>query len=287
MSQRLHVTYHYHSGFSLVMGDVLLIFDYWLGEQQELPEQCRMTPEIIASYKEVYVFISHEHPDHLDPEVFTWQDAGNVTYIVSSSMPVDVPGRRLAPYETLRFPPHVSVTAYDSTDLGVSFLVDVDGVRIFHAGDLNFWHWREESTAREIEEADRAFRAAMVPLAKEPVDVAFFPADPRQGMLFDAGANYYQMTVKPRLLIPMHFFDRGDLVREYARRSRSRETEIIALVNPGEYLDLDFEDDGVMSIRIPSDVSAPYDGRADVDLDSYHGGDPFNDTDLPVDLGGA
>lgn len=286
MSQRLNVTYYYHSGFSVAKDGVLLIFDYWLGEKEELPERYRVTPELLAQYQEVYVFISHEHPDHLDPVVFTWQSLPQVRYIVSSSMPEDVPGQRMSPYETLAFPPHMTVKAYDSTDLGVSFMVDLDGVKIFHAGDLNFWHWREESTAREIEESERAFRAAMEPLYREPVDVAFFPADPRQGMLFDAGANYYMMSVKPRLLLPMHFFDRGDLVMDFARRSRSRETEIVALVAPGDYLTVDMEDDGLMSICIPSTNRSERKRVSEVDLQGYQGGDPFNETDLPVDMTG-
>ena len=37
-----------------------------------------------------------------------------------------------------------SMFALKSTDEGVAFLVEVNGVVIYHAGDLNWWHWDEE-----------------------------------------------------------------------------------------------------------------------------------------------
>ena len=285
MGRSLTVTYYHHSGFSIAWEKVLLVFDYWLGEQGDVPEDKRITPEFLAGFQEIYVFISHEHPDHLDPVVFEWRNSNpGIVYIVSNDMPVGTRGKRMAPGDVMTLSDNVTVKAFNSTDLGVSFLVDVAGVKLFHAGDLNFWHWREESTAREIEEADASFRAAVEPIAKEMVDVAFFPADPRLGLLFDAGANYFLLAVKPRLLIPMHFWGRGDIAVEFARRSRCRQTEIIAMTQSGEQIGLDFTDDGYLTVHLPS---AEYTSPADtqVDLGGYEGRDPFNDTDLPVDIG--
>ena len=44
----------------------------------------------------------------------------------------------------------VYVKAYGSTDIGISFLVKVDGLTIFHAGDLNWWHWKEDSLEEQL-----------------------------------------------------------------------------------------------------------------------------------------
>ena len=150
MEQKLLITHYYHSGFSVADENTLLVFDYWRGEREELPPARQLTAEKLRKYSSVFVFISHEHIDHLDPVVFTWNEAGNVSYIVSSDMPVGTRGKRMAPGDKLKLSDTVAVTAFDSTDLGVSFLVDFDGIRIFHAGDLNFWHWREESSMQEI-----------------------------------------------------------------------------------------------------------------------------------------
>ena len=287
MGQSLTVTYYHHSGFSVSWEKVLLVFDYWLGDGLgEVPEEKRITPDFLAGFEEIYVFVSHEHGDHLDPVIYEWRNSvPGIMYIVSSDMPVGTRGKRMAPGDVMTLSKSVTVKAFSSTDLGVSYLVDVGGIKVFHAGDLNFWHWRETSTAREIEEADQAFRAAVEPIAKELVDVAFFPADPRLGLLFDAGANYFLMAVKPRLLIPMHFWGRGDIAVEFARRSRCRQTEIIAMTQSGEKIELDFSEDGFLTVHLPSGLDRASAMDTQVDLGGYEGRDPFNDTDLPVDIG--
>ena len=295
MDRKLTVTYYHHSGFSVAMDDVLLVFDYWTGEHGELPEDKRITVDFLKQFRQVYVFISHEHPDHLDPVVFTWRNEAPVTYIVSADMPVGTRGKRMAPGDNLTLSPEVSIKAFDSTDLGVSFLVDIQGVHVFHAGDLNFWHWREESTVKEIEEADDAFRQAVEPIAREKIDLAFFPVDARQGLMYDAGANYFIMCVKPRLLIPMHFWGRAEIAMEFARRSRCRQTEVMALTRYGEQISLDFTDDGYIDVSLLTPPEVVVSSRtAPIELPvvelpeprtpAYDPEDPFSDTDLPVDI---
>ena len=138
VEQNLLITHYYHSGFSVAGEHTLLVFDYWRGERGELTPELQLTPEKLRAYDKVFVFISHEHIDHLDPVVFTWKDVPGIQYIVSSDMPVGTRGRRMAPGDVIRFSDDVEVSAFDSTDLGVSFLVDFLGLRFFHAGDLNF-----------------------------------------------------------------------------------------------------------------------------------------------------
>ena len=290
MANQATVTYLFHSGFLVSVEDTLLVFDYWQGEDGMFPEKARLVPEDFEAYKRVFVFVTHSHPDHYDPVIYTWDKKKyHITYIIADELPQAAAGRRMkngdrASYESME------IKAFDSTDLGVSFLVELDGIRIFHAGDLNFWHWREESTVQEIEEAEQAFRQAVEPIAREPViDVAFFPVDPRQGRLYDAGANYFIMAVKPRLLIPMHFWGKAEIATEFARRSRSRQTEIMPMVRPKERLLLDFAEDGFMTITVPP-VDLPFGGElpgqqsTEVSLDQYEGSDPFSDSDMPVDL---
>ena len=228
----------------------------------------------------------------MDPEVFEWRKIVPVTYVVSMDMPIGTRGRRMAPGDELTLSQRVKVKAFGSTDLGVSFLVDVCGIRLFHAGDLNFWHWREESTVKEIEEAEEAFRRAVDPIMKEEIDVALFPVDPRQGRLFDAGANYFIMSVKPRLLIPMHFWGRAEIAVEFARRSRCRQTEVLAMTRPGEQIRVEVDDQGYMTVHLlsipePAPAMRPQEEtprQTGVALDSYDGSDPFAETDLPVKM---
>ena len=253
VDQNLLITHFYHSGFSVADEHTMLVFDYWRGERGELTPDKQLTPEKLKKYDKVFVFISHEHIDHLDPVVFSWNEAGNVSYIVSSDMPVGTRGKRMAPGDTLKLSDEVSVSAFDSTDLGVSFLVDFCGIRIFHAGDLNFWHWRDESSLQEIEEADAEFRRAVQPVSKEKIDVAFFPVDPRQGTMYEAGANYFILAVKPRILIPMHYFHRADAAVDYARMASCRTTEVIALPGFGDKLRIRMDEEGYLNVSFPSE----------------------------------
>ena len=285
MGSILDITYYMHSGFSCAIGDTLLIFDYWLGEHGELRENKRIQIEEIRKYKQVYILITHSHPDHFDPIVYQWENEPNVQYILSYEIPVEYKGIRMEAGKTVTLQENIQVTAFESTDLGLAYLVDINDIHLFHAGDLNFWHWREESTAQEIEEAEVAFKEACKPIIGKPIDVAFFPVDPRQGRLFDAGANYFAMTVKPRLMIPMHFWNRNELIVEYARRSRSRETEIIVMTYQGEKMRIEFSQDGFMTINVLSHQYNEF-GAEEIPIEQMTNeeGNPFSDSDLPVKI---
>ena len=292
LSTRFTVVHYYHSGFSVSSGDTLLVFDYWRGEEMELTKERQLSEEQIRSFANVVVFISHEHIDHLDPIVFTWKDLTNVIYIVSSDMPVGTRGKRMAPGDTFSPVPGVDVTAFDSTDLGVSFLVDFNTLRIFHAGDLNFWHWREESSMQDIEEADAEFRRVVSTISGEDIDIAFFPVDPRQGAMYEAGANYFIMSVKPRILVPMHYFHRADIAQEYARTASSRDTEVLAMPLYGDTIRIEIDDEGYLNVtpvRLtdasgkPEETDHPGAEPApdffDPELDHDN---PFAESDLPI-----
>lgn len=289
MDRLLKLIYHYNSGFSVQVGSTLLIFDYWEGEGRTLQQVGRITPQFLKAFEQVYVFVSHIHPDHLDPVIYTWEkEVPGIVYIVSSDTPIGIKGRRIAPLQKKELSRDISVKAFQSTDLGVAFLVQAYGMNIFHAGDLNLWHWRQESTLREIEAAETAFYEATEPIKGEHIDVAMFPVDPRQGLMYDAGANHFILTMKPRVFIPMHWQDRPEVAIDFARRARTPQTEVLALTKPGVVANLTFTE-SILDIHIiepPKDFGelplAP--ARRIEPQINLDGDDPFADTDLPVDL---
>lgn len=286
MAHEIYITHYYHSGFSVLFENNLFVFDYWRGENQELIPEKQIQPSHLCQFKKVFVFISHEHPDHLDPVVFSWKDFAPVSYFVSSDMPVGTRGKRMAPGDQIELDDGISVKTFDSTDLGVSFLLNLKGYHIFHAGDLNFWHWREESTLRETEEAQLEFQKAVQPLTREKIDVAFFPVDPRQGSMFEAGANYFILSVKPRLLIPMHYFHRTDIILEYARTASCRTTEVLAMPGIGDCIGIRTDDTGFMDIFFPkvNPTLQAEEQNEDLlpELDNENGDNPFAESDLPL-----
>ncbi len=274
------ITHYYHSGFSVSCEKTILIFDYWRGENGELEESLQLTPERLARFERIYVFISHDHIDHMDPVVFTWKDLPGIQYIVASDMPVGTRGRRMAPGDVIVFSDEVKVSAFDSTDPGVSFLVDFRGLQLFHAGDLNFWHWRDESSMKEIEEADEEFRKALAPIGSHSVDIAFFPLDPRQGTMFEAGANFFILSIKPRILIPMHYFHRAEVAMEYARTASCRGTEVIAMPGYGDRLGVEMDEEGYLNLYLPEPEPEPAAGKEEEVLLAED--DPFLESDLPL-----
>ncbi|MBQ2990096.1 MAG: hypothetical protein IJD60_02250 [Clostridia bacterium] len=225
------------SGFLMAIGETGLLFD----ASEHGPDK-RTLPDRAAlrAFKKLYVFVSHRHEDHFSQSIYDLCGEGAV-YIVGYDVPQPHRGVRMQPGETQGFGP-VSVTACGSTDEGVSFFVEYAGITIFHAGDLNFWHWRDESSIAEIESAEKAFYSCVAQIPKKKIDVAFFPVDPRQGSMYDAGAGYFVMSVKPRILIPMHFQGRGDVALRFALTCDERHTRVVVLEEPGDAIDLSIPD---------------------------------------------
>jgi len=133
------VWYLGHSSMAVQTRNNLLIFDYFEnGRPADSPRLANGTisPEEIADQK-VTVFASHIHGDHYDPVIFGWREqVENITYVLGFE-PDDenVPAHEsIGPRESRKFG-DVTVHTIASNDSGVGFMVEVDGVTIFHAGD--------------------------------------------------------------------------------------------------------------------------------------------------------
>ncbi|MBR5383235.1 MAG: MBL fold metallo-hydrolase [Clostridia bacterium] len=292
MSVTISVTYLFHSGFMVSCADNLMVFDYWRGENGELDRSLCLSANDLQGFKQVLFFISHAHPDHYDQAVYDFKNMESVHYIIASDMPAEAQGDRLAPGDTRRYG-DVTVTAYDSTDLGVSFYVEVEGRHIFHAGDLNLWHWRETSKLREITLAENQFYDAVKPLIGKPIDVCMFPVDSRMGAMFEAGANYFIMSCKPSVFIPMHSYGRTKAIEEYAKMCKTKYTSPALLTKPRERVDITFDrhsfktqfylDSGkedILRRRLHSEEN----GNGQSVFRTLDDSDPFAESDLPVDV---
>ena len=225
------------SGFLVTLGTTGLLFD-----ASDLGEFPGILPsrQQLASFTHLYVFISQTEEGHYSPRIRDLVPS-RAEFITSSDFPEE-DGHRLAAGESLTLD-DLRVTAYDSTDQGVAFLVETAGVKIFHAGSLNLWHWRDISTVSEIEAAEKDFNACLAAIPKNAIDLAFFPVDPRQGSMFDAGAGAFLMTVKPKLLIPMHFQDRADAAHYFASTNETNATRISVLEKADETLTISFPEE--------------------------------------------
>ena len=98
----------------------------------------------------------------------------------------------------------VAIEALESTDLGVAFLISCDSLTIFHAGDLNWWHWKEDSDAENSAMADQ-YKKQIALLKGKTIDLAFVPVDPRLEEYYGLGLTYFMQAVGASKVFPMHF----------------------------------------------------------------------------------
>lgn len=232
------VWYLAHSGFAVQTESSFLIFDYYLDEPKGVTiEQGVIDPKELAE-KNVIVFVSHNHDDHFNPVVFEWQKTiPNIRYILSNDIPEIQNAIMIGPDDTVEQEDLV-VKTYRSTDEGVAFLVQIDGLAIYHAGDLNWWHWEGEPETYNIKMADD-YKKQIDLLAGERIDLAFVPLDPRQERQYDWGVKYLLERSNVPYVVPMHFWNQPDvidrlLVEPYMSCHANR---ICPLRHRGQYLE--------------------------------------------------
>lgn len=174
-----------HSGVLVLTDKRAFLFDYTGGE----------LPDFSVP---LTVFVSHAHDDHYDKRIF---DLGADEIILSSDIPVQDKTISIAAHATHAHTDY-QLRTVGSTDEGVAFLLDTEGLRFFFAGDLNDWYWPDEDTHEEMVAMERAFRKEIDRI--EYADYIFFPVDPRLGNAMTKGLDYAVKTLHPRAVLPIH-----------------------------------------------------------------------------------
>lgn len=226
MTSGASITYLFHDCFIVETEKTILIFDYWK-DPSATPEEKEFPPILkeLDRRKNIYVFISHHHKDHFTRKVFLWQRlVPEIRYILSRDVydsvrylfqkkgnysgykPTEGSVKVLRPGESYH-DENLRALAFGSTDIGNSYGVELEGTRLFHAGDLNAWLWLDESTPEEIEEARRDFTEIVEDVKREfeEFDVVMFPVDSRLGREYWWGAEYFITNIDTKLFFPMHY----------------------------------------------------------------------------------
>lgn len=204
------ITYLYNSGFTVEIGDQLLIFDYCLMCPKDGCE--RLTSGVVGkkdieSKTSVIVFVSHGHKDHFNAAILKWgYKYKNVTYVFSDDIPACEKTITMRAGDSISVN-NTKISAFPSTDIGVSFLVEIANFSIFHAGDLNLWTPKpnDNESVLKYRQAKFAYMKALKNIHIDDLDIAFFPVDPRIGSKYETGAQYFVQRFKPKLFVPMHF----------------------------------------------------------------------------------
>lgn len=191
----------HHSGFMLELETMILVFDYYLDPLKRLEDRLEKTD------KPVYFFVSHVHGDHFNRAIRKFEKRAS-GYFLHRDCHLALADESLLHEmdvgETVNEGP-LSVHMYGSTDAGGSYMVEAEGLTIFHAGDLNWWHWAGEGDSENRKARDWFFRELSCIKEKE-VDIAMLPVDARQQAAREWGVKAYLSHFSAGLLIPMHAF---------------------------------------------------------------------------------
>ena len=243
----MRVTYIYHSCYLIEFGSFSVIFDYY----KDVPRDDGtgwVNDYLLGKEEDLYVLCTHSHSDHFNPEILTWKEQKkNITYIFSHELHSSGKGAVVDAVYLRKgelFRDHrIRVKAFGSTDEGGSFLLEWNNCRIFHAGDLNNWHWNEEVGKEEALTNENNFLCELELLAEQSdkLDLVMFPVDPRLGKDYMRGAEQFVTRIQTRYFLPMHFGEQYEKANSFSMVAERNGAIYLPLTRPGQSYELGCE----------------------------------------------
>ena len=228
----MKIKYIHHSGFIVETSECSIIIDC-CGLSKDSPELLE------CADRELYVLASHVHSDHFNRKILSFKHP-EITWVLSADIIPKVSSRSIRhcffSKGGMFCSGNVRIKAYGSTDEGISFYIETGGKKLFHAGDLNNWHWNEEETPKIAAKNEERFLKELAFIAKEvpKLDVAMFPVDPRLGKDYTRGAEQFLDRIKTGLFVPMHFGDNIEAGRAFKSTAEQKGCRFADIRAPGD-----------------------------------------------------
>ena len=210
------VWYLGNSGWAIRTAKRLLVFDYVpagsLGDESGLANGA-IRPETVDGLS-VTVFVSHAHNDHFSPKILEWREQIPDLRIVTGGTWCEEKGVTVVEGRAHCSLDGLEIRTIPSTDSGVAFLVEADGLRLYHAGD---------HVSRDLPlEPEFAEEIDWLASVSDGLDLAFLPVfgcgfPSRDGVL--EGARYSMERLRPSAVFPMHVAWTSFFYREFAERA--------------------------------------------------------------------
>lgn len=235
---KMNITYIKHSSFCVELERHILLFDYFL--EGELPA--------FDADKEILVFTSHKHSDHFNvqilqmahqyPKIHFFLGAGlrlNEKYLARNGIAIDRDAYVTNLYKRQECDySDIHIRTLRSTDAGVAYLIDCEGYKIYHAGDLNCWCWTEESEEYN-QRMKKEYEEEIDTIAGEKIDVAFVPLDPHLESTYWMGMSYFMEHVGATYVFPMHMWEEYTYIEKYIENEgQAYADNIMRITAPGE-----------------------------------------------------
>ena len=220
----MKVTYISHSGFAVELKNCVLLFDYYMGD---IP--------VWDKEKILYVFVSHKHRDHFNMKIFDLVNQYervhfflgsdvklSEKYLERNHVPAGVKQKitNIGKNKKLLFDDFdkssLEIQSLRSTDAGVAFIVRVEEKCIYHAGDLNWWHWEGEPYPFN-ENMESNYKREIDSIKGMHFDAAFVPLDPRLEKAYGWGMDYFLEQTETDYVFPMHMWEEYRYIESYKK----------------------------------------------------------------------
>ena len=131
-----------------------------------------------------------------------------------------------------------AIVTFGSTDRGISILIEVEDITIFHSGDLYYWCWKNFTKEQQAQERTDFLRE-IAKIENYDIDIAFFPVDPRLEENAFLGGEIFLDRVQPQVFFPMHNFGDYEIGKRFQKAFQKSLTEIQAVRGPGDAISID------------------------------------------------
>jgi ankyrin repeat protein len=224
------------SGWAIKTQNHLLVFDYVEDPRSARPDHPCLTAGYIDTTElknqPLTVFSTHSHGDHFNPSIFTWRQTNPATSYVLCFAPAGVTERyTYIPVNGEAEVDGMNIYVNKSTDSGGGYLVEVDGLVIFHMGDhANGEDALSEAYTKEID---------LIAEKNKDIDIIFGPirgcglGTPDQ---VKAGTYYTLEKLHPALFVPMHIGTYSFEYKAFVDKAKEAglSTEMEYVVNKGD-----------------------------------------------------
>ena len=228
------VWYLLNCGYAVKTKNHFLIFDYIPGTTDITESSLsngHINPAELAG-ENVFVFTTHEHGDHYQSGIWDWIGSLPKLTYVFGFRPELLPesarqGYRGQPYEFIgprsnRPIADMQVRTIKANDAGVGFVINVDGLTIYHAGDHA--GWLPNQRAGYTSEIDS------IAAAVGTVDIAFVNVTGchvQDTLALAEGTRYTLDKLSPKLVVPTHAQGNEYYYEQFARKLRPGHPDVL------------------------------------------------------------
>ena len=222
-----------HSGWAIKTKNHLLIFDYM--ESESKPAEPTLATGNINPLElkdqQVFVFASHSAADHYSEDIFAWEKSIKNIFYIFGWQAEKKPNYVCMKARQRKKIDDMEILTITSTDAGVGFLIKVDGLVIFHAGDHVHWGGAMDPFAKEIDylaKSDKDFDIVFLTI--------IIGRDLSRWESITKGAFYAIEKLLPKVMFPMHAGGKEHLYKKFAQEAERKKikTKVHCAENKGD-----------------------------------------------------